>query len=215
LYLEDGGRQDVESDQLLVPDHWYHVAATYDGVEQVLYIDGTMIAARLATGLVVSNDFFEIGTGARLTGDRDVFEGLIDEVRVWNVARAAEQIRAGVARELAGDEAGLLAYWQLNDGEGQVALDGTGNSFDATLGSTPEADGNDPAWSDLGFPFGDLKVAGSIRGVLTRVAVCTNRTTGQSVVIRLQGRPDWNCENSGLDIRPGDDVRVVLTGTAR
>ncbi|MBI5639072.1 MAG: hypothetical protein HZA17_01470, partial [Nitrospirae bacterium] len=42
---------------------------------------------------------------------------------------------------------GLVGHWTLNDGNGQVAVDTSGNGNNGQLGSTLQADSNDPAWT--------------------------------------------------------------------
>jgi len=79
--------------------------------------------------------------------------GLLDEVRMWNVARTAKQIRQNMNKTLNLRKAsGLVAYWRMNEGSGQVAADGTGNGHDQQLGNTGGNDAADPAWVSPGKP---------------------------------------------------------------
>ena len=69
-------------------DTWAHVAATYDGATLRLYVDGTLVASVAATGAIAtSTGALRIG-GNTLWGE--YFQGLIDEVRVYNRALTAE-----------------------------------------------------------------------------------------------------------------------------
>jgi hypothetical protein len=52
-----------------------------------------------------------------------------DEVRVWNVARSADQIRTNMSRSLVGNEPGLAAYWRFDEGSGTNAYDSSGHGF--------------------------------------------------------------------------------------
>ncbi len=57
-------------------------------------------------------------------------------------------------------------------------------------------------------------VGGSVTGLdLSRVA-CTNRTTGESVVIDPAGAAAWNCQAAGLEIASGDALATLLVGAA-
>ena len=60
----------------------------------------------------------------------DFFNGTIDEVRIWNSARTQEQVESTMNTTLAGDEPGLIGYWNFDDG---TANDLTGNGNDGTL----------------------------------------------------------------------------------
>ncbi len=43
------------------------------------------------------------------------FRGQMDEVRLWNTARTAEQIRESLGRKLSGTESGLVGLWNFDD----------------------------------------------------------------------------------------------------
>jgi gliding motility-associated-like protein len=99
----------------VVNNVWYHVAATYDGNSIKLYVNGCLVADSAHTGTIVTNDFISaIGTrsGSPIT---DHFRGLIDEVRIWNVARTPSQI-ANNMNNLPNPtaEPNLLAYYKFD-----------------------------------------------------------------------------------------------------
>jgi len=77
----------------LSTDRWTHVACTYDGTAGTIYVDG--IALSNATGGVMLKNGGT--TGISLAADNPPgsgsrFIGMIDEVRLMNVARTAAQI---------------------------------------------------------------------------------------------------------------------------
>ena len=63
----------------------------------------------------------------------DFFEGVIDDVRIWNKARTPEEIRETMNHSLTGLEDGLIGYWRFNEGLGTTVADATGNSNDGTV----------------------------------------------------------------------------------
>ena len=46
---------------------------------------------------------------------------LIDEVRIWKIARSGEEIAAAMRQRLKGDESGLIGDWRFDEGEGTHA----------------------------------------------------------------------------------------------
>lgn len=98
------------------PLAWQHVAATYDGATMKIYIDGILKASSAQVfSFNVNIGNLEIG-GVTSFGGR-YFDGTIDEVRIWNIARTATQIADNKTSELAaGDRSGLVAYYQFNQG---------------------------------------------------------------------------------------------------
>jgi Concanavalin A-like lectin/glucanases superfamily/PKD domain len=71
---------------------WTHLAATYDGARQRLYINGVEVANRVQTGQIqVSSGRLRIG-GNSIWGE--YFRGRIDEVRIYNRALTASDIQS-------------------------------------------------------------------------------------------------------------------------
>ena len=75
----------------LPANSWSYLAETYDGSTLRLYVNGTQVAATAHTGSIASStNPLQIG-GDSIYGQ--YFAGLIDEVRVYNVALTAAQIQ--------------------------------------------------------------------------------------------------------------------------
>jgi hypothetical protein len=51
------------------------------------------------------------------------FAGLIDELRIWNIARGPNEIQATMSQELTGNEPWLVAYWNFNVTPGTSLID--------------------------------------------------------------------------------------------
>lgn len=71
---------------------WYHVALTYDGSQMRLYVNGSEVANRAATGGITTNDNpLYIGYNPR--GVTYWFNGVMDEVKVYDHALTLEEIQ--------------------------------------------------------------------------------------------------------------------------
>jgi len=68
-----------------------HVAATYDGTNMKLYINGTQEGEDFPFGNIVPNDV-GVGIGADHLGNRK-FKGVIDDVRIYNRALSSVEIQ--------------------------------------------------------------------------------------------------------------------------
>jgi hypothetical protein len=98
--------------QLLLHTHgkpmntWFHIACTYStsaGMQR-LYVDGVEVLQATRTGnidVTTNNIFIGWFSGGQM------FNGTIDEVRIWNVARTQTQIQENMNRTL-GREPGLV-----------------------------------------------------------------------------------------------------------
>jgi hypothetical protein len=60
------------------------------------------------------------------------FDGIIDEVRIWNVVRTPEEIQTNMNSCFAKTQPGLVGCWSLNEGNGDKIIDLSGNQNDGT-----------------------------------------------------------------------------------
>jgi hypothetical protein len=110
---------------------WHHVAAVLDRPNRrlSLYLDGELIAEDTDWGNHSAWTSAPVQVGI-ITYSPSAFEGEIDELRVWNIARTQEEIRASMHTTLTGDDGGLIGYWNFEDG---TAKDRSKNGHDGTL----------------------------------------------------------------------------------
>jgi hypothetical protein len=116
-----------------VPENtWTHVVGTYSTNSGGLriYIDGMLSAASTSYD---GNSF--LGAKIRQTTLPLLFggsfvSGSMDEVRVWNRARTANEIASSRFCRLTGLETNLAGYWQFDDG---TARDVTGHGNDGAF----------------------------------------------------------------------------------
>jgi hypothetical protein len=88
------GEQTLVGGASMVTNTWTHLAATYDGRMQRLYVNGDEVASRAQTGPIQgSADPFRLG-GNSVRGE--YFQGRIDEVRIYNRALTASEIRVNM-----------------------------------------------------------------------------------------------------------------------
>ncbi|MBT3341529.1 MAG: hypothetical protein HN712_27160 [Gemmatimonadetes bacterium] len=132
IYSGDEANPDVVN--IVVPREaglWQHMAAVSGRGGMRLYYNGVLVGQDPFAG-----SFADLGIGTHAYLGRsswesnDPFEGALDEVRLWSVARTGEQIRVDMGRRLTGDEPGLVAMWDFDDGD---VRDGTRSGFDGRL----------------------------------------------------------------------------------
>ncbi|MCF7823264.1 MAG: DJ-1/PfpI family protein [Candidatus Marinimicrobia bacterium] len=106
---------------------WSHIAVTYasDSSEVCFYVNGERqeTASTVSpSGEIRANADEELVIGS--TGSKILmFDGIIDEVRVWNQVRSNSQISTEYKTMLYGSEPGLQAYWPMNEGKGDNLYD--------------------------------------------------------------------------------------------
>ena len=89
----------MSSDIAHLPGRWFHVAFVYDGSDQIIYVDGVE-EGRNTIGFVVpyaSEDPLWIGNAGQTNRGRvtfPVFDGLLDEVALFNRGLSGDEVRA-------------------------------------------------------------------------------------------------------------------------
>ena len=140
-----GGWTQERADVAITSTDWQHVAATADVSAKtvILYVDGSAVAStQLASNATsIHDNAMAVHIGAADTGSAS-FDGLMDEVRVWNDIRTAGEISDNYQQEISGGSAGLAGYWQVNND----LLDETANNNDLT--------NNNSAVFSTDVPFG-------------------------------------------------------------
>jgi hypothetical protein len=134
---------------------WHHIAVTRNGSSLSVYVDGTLRWANTAFTGTMTATTFRVGapalSGATIAGVS--WDGLIDEVRVWNTVRTAAEIGATLGCGLQGNEAGLRLYYPFNQGTGggtntgiNVATDQTANANNGQLSDRFALTGTNSNW---------------------------------------------------------------------
>jgi hypothetical protein len=123
-------------------DYWHHFAVSHVAGNGALtfYVDGEQVGSASSVAPVAELSALVLGRQSPLVGARQ-YAGLLDEIRVWNYGRTAEMVGGTKGQTLVGDEAGLAAYWRLNEGDGDLATDDTGEGHSGMLQGGP-------AWTD-------------------------------------------------------------------
>ncbi len=113
---------------------WVHIAATRDAATGALevFVDGQSDGTATSTNLAALTASTTITIGGNSIDGR-YFDGLIDEVRIWNVVRTPTQIQATMNAKLAGNETGLVAYWSFDDAGALTQPDASPSNADATV----------------------------------------------------------------------------------
>ncbi|MCW2118162.1 LamG-like jellyroll fold domain-containing protein [Flavobacterium sp. 7A] len=106
---------------------WHQWTCVYNittGSREV-YQDGILVGSQTGVAPYTGNGSLQIGSQGNY---QHFYDGSIDDIRIWNTARTAEQINATKNCELQGNEVGLVSYYKFNQG-----IDSANNAGITTL----------------------------------------------------------------------------------
>jgi len=106
----------ISSGISLTDGNWHHLAATKTNNDIVIYLDGDAVITYSTPNAYELGNFFRIGRWPGGGTSTETWAGLVDEVRLWDFARPLEEILETKDNCLAGGEAGLVTYYNFNDG---------------------------------------------------------------------------------------------------
>ncbi len=127
-----GSNPGKASNHSVIPGEWTHLAVVWTGTTLNFYLNGLLdITYSGINTLLSSTRNLYIGWGGYYTNT--YFQGDLDEVRIWTIARTESEIRECMFKTLAGNETGLKAYYRFDQYDGSTLFDMTANGYNGTL----------------------------------------------------------------------------------
>jgi len=117
---------------------WQHVAFVFADLANTIkiYKNGVVVSTANWAGTITGNPTSSL----TLSQSAESYNGAMDDIRIWNVARSQADIQANMNNELSGTETGLVAYYPFNQGIAAgdntaiaTITDKTANALNGTL----------------------------------------------------------------------------------
>ena len=162
----------ITANTAILADTWAHIALTRSGTNLTLFVNGV----EDSTGNW--NGAFSVKSLGQ--GYRGYFKGMMDEVRIWNVARTGAEIGASYDTTVTSNAPGLIGYWNFNDSD-QIITDASSSVNHASLGANIAIGTDDPVRLDSTAPVIENCDGGNAGGN-SNVAPVANDDTAGSVV---------------------------------
>lgn len=144
----EGRSYSLSASGVLRVKEWLHLAGTIDNVGAArLYVNGKEVATgslQLPASVLRRQNYI----GRSNWAADSYLKGCLDELRLWQTARSAEQLQAYMRRRLPAGDTRLLALFPCDEGSGAVIFDNTSHGLHGLLGGGEPR--QQPAWMRQG-----------------------------------------------------------------
>jgi hypothetical protein len=182
---------------------WSHIALTYNGGSYQMYMNGRQVSSGSYTGLTSLNGFSAIGAyDDGFSNINSYFPGVIDEVKMYNYVRNAQQIAEDFNANHPAPGSPIssaIGHWRFDEGQGTVANNAGagGSALNGTLQGMSSPATNASGWTGNGKFNKALQFDGSDRVVIsdTNTLDLTEHTLSAWVYFR-----SWNAASMANSI---------------
>jgi hypothetical protein len=113
LCVQFNGVNTWNTNVVIPASQWTHLALVISTTGFTLYMNGVSVYSNTGTPITPTTSFI---LGFNTIANGQPFDGMIDEVRVWNTARTQTEIQNNMNSEIASSTPGLALYYTFNQG---------------------------------------------------------------------------------------------------
>jgi len=206
--------------------NWHHVAFTFNNTSKLgtLYLDGVSVSSKTFGGGLAGSGKATLGAPNWYAAD--YYIGALDEVRIWNTQRTANEVSSNRFSEVSASATGLVAYYKCNDGSGTSLADATSNAYNGVLtnGPTFVASGAPITVSGYGnamhFDGSNDQVVSTLPGNALSTFTIEMRVKPDAVSQSQRGMFSWSYGNTDggamiifqQDNSSGNEIKIYANG---
>ena len=116
----------------LQSNQWDYIVLVKESNYLKLYIEGVIVDSIIVPSNINYNSLHSLGQRYS-SGNGHEWNGLMDNFSVWSSALSQQEIQQYINCPPTGSEAGLVGYWNFEEGSGNTAYDQTSNGNDGTI----------------------------------------------------------------------------------
>ena len=192
---------EVESGPVMATGKWYHVAGTFDGQNLRVYINGELAGTTPYVGSITQGNYeLRIGNISFTSGGTRYFDGMIDEVRVWDTALSETDIKTYMCKHVTSNNplyANLQGNWKM-DTPGTV-IDSSPNGNNGTVSGAVHVTSGAPIGDESLYAYGtNTNLTLDYMGV-DSINVTSSTVNPMVHVYRIDGAPTTGSATSSIN----------------
>ncbi|MDB4635617.1 autotransporter-associated beta strand repeat-containing protein, partial [Flavobacteriaceae bacterium] len=184
-YPSENINTNSHNDSEILLNEWNHLVLTRSGDKYSIYLNSSLVGELNANSSRSFDTDSRISLGQEFDDGLDIsneFYGKLDELSFWSKALTQEEIESQMFETLQGNESGLLAYYNFNDGvpgqsnSGNTTLSDLEGNADGTLNNFGLGSGTTSTWVAHPFPEASLESGYTKMPVALWKEIGTNET---------------------------------------
>ncbi|MBW7467883.1 gliding motility-associated-like protein [Pontibacter aydingkolensis] len=143
------------SNTLVNDNNWHHLAGVCNNGIWQIYVDG-ILEVQFNSGFSQTNlaTTVPMAIGKDVIANNENYNGIVDEIKVWNKALTADEIRQNMCQKVSTASNGLVAYYKFDQTAGSTVQDESNSKINGTFRNMNPS----TAWVVSGAPVGDKSV---------------------------------------------------------
>ena len=130
---QGGATEDVTGTTNINIGEWQFVTAVFDAGNVKLYLNGILDGSGIMNTTSLSHvQNVPIYLGS-VNGNNSFWNGHLDDISIWNTSLTQSEIQTYMSCPPTGNEAGLIGYWNFNEGTGGSITDQSINNNNGTI----------------------------------------------------------------------------------
>jgi hypothetical protein len=192
---------------------WNHIACAFhsDSRKMVMYLNGEKVSEKSVTAAYDEDDALFIGSDVH---SGLFFNGALDEIRIWNVARSPQQIQDNFKNNLRGSEIGLFTHYRFDNPGESPEPDNSDNNNHAILTNIERSNWRENIWFNMENPSPGnyaLYFDGSSNFIKLADSQALRLST---YTVEVWIKPESTELDSGIFGKPGSNFQMWLTENA-
>ena len=197
---------------------WTHMAFVWDGSNMIFYENGELIA--FETFPVTFSPNTMPLTFGRMSAGGAYLDGFLDNVRIWNVARSAEEINTNKDILIDGNTQGLIGLWEFDEGTGTNVNDLSVNDNNGTITNgnfsidAPPLKSLEPPTQALPVKLGEMEVSNVFLGEIPITKIFLGAELLYEPAPLTRGEPIIWRDGENVEISPNGTLVTKVSGNA-